>query len=65
MKITKVLLEFAAAAALAFVVAALVSWLWNLSAHGKGTVDWGTAVRMSIILGCVATWAIARGSKNS
>jgi hypothetical protein len=65
MKIAKVLLEFAAAAALAFVVTALVSWLWNLSAHGAGTVDWGTAVRMSIILGCIATWTIARGNKKA
>ncbi len=65
MKFVKVLREFAAAAALAFVVTALVSWLWNLSDHGTGTVDWGTAVRMSIILGSIATWAITRGSKKA
>ncbi|HUU19316.1 MAG TPA: hypothetical protein VMW72_19350 [Sedimentisphaerales bacterium] len=49
---------------MAFVVSAIVSLLWNLIAHGSMMVDWGSSLRMGIILGIIAPWIIARGSKS-
>ncbi len=57
--------EFVAIFALAFVVTAAVSFLWSLTAHGAGAVDWGSAVRFGIILGTVLTWMKARDTGNS
>jgi hypothetical protein len=42
--------------ALTFVVAAVVSYLYALVAHGTGTVEWGTPLRLGIILGIILTW---------
>lgn len=52
--------EFALFFALTFVVTAAVSFLWSLVAHGSGIVDWGSAVRLGIILGVVLAWRHAR-----
>ena len=34
-----------------FVVAAIVTYFWNLIAHGQGVVDWETSFRLAIIIG--------------
>ncbi len=36
---------------LVFVAAAVVSFLYSLIVHGSGQVDWGSAIRLGIILG--------------
>lgn len=47
------LLDILKTAVVTFVVAAAVTGLYSLAAHGAGTVDWGTAVRLAVILGIV------------
>lgn len=44
---------FAVVAPITFVVAAVVSVLYSFIAHGTGVVDWGSAVRLAIILGII------------
>jgi hypothetical protein len=36
-----------------FVVAAAVTYMYSLIAHGTGAIDWDTAFRLAIILGIV------------
>jgi len=64
MKVGKIIIEFVVAFILAFVVSAIVSLLWNLIAHGSTVVDWGSSVRLGIILGIIAPWIIAQGGKK-
>jgi hypothetical protein len=47
------LLDVAMTMPLTFVVAAVVTYLYNLIAHGSGSVDWETAFLLAIILGIV------------
>ena len=42
---------------LVFAVAAAVSFLYGLIVHGSGQVDWGSAVRLGIILGIALPFA--------
>ena len=53
MKIKSFLRSFVIIFAICFVVAAAVSYLYSLIAHGVGTVDWEVAFRMGLILGIV------------
>ena len=41
-------------APITFVVAAVVSFIYNLIAHGNGIVDWGHSIRLAIVLGITA-----------
>jgi len=45
-------------------VAAVVTYLWELIFHGSGQVDWATAFRLAIILGVVLPWVKARTRKQ-
>ena len=56
----RVVLDSLAVFALTFVVAAVVSYLYALVAHGAGMVDWGPAVRLGITLGIVLSWIGSR-----
>ncbi len=47
------LFDAAATMAVTFAVAVVVTWAYNLLAHGSGTVDWETAFRLAVILGIV------------
>ncbi len=49
---------------LAFAVTVIVSLLWNLIFEGSAAPDWGTALRMAIILGVVLTWIKVREEKQ-
>ena len=53
MSIKRALIGFVTTFALILVVAAIVSYLYSLIAHGAGTIDWGTSFRLAIILGIV------------
>ena len=64
MKIKNLLIGFAITFAVTIVVAAIVTYLWNLIAHGQGTVDWETAFRFAIILGIALPVAKAMTSKE-
>ena len=51
MNIKKLLIGFVTTFAVTLVVAAIVTYLWNLIAHGQSAVDWETSFRLAIILG--------------
>lgn len=48
----------------ALVIAALVTYLWNLLGHGQSAVDWETSIRLAIILGIILAWTKSRGAKE-
>ena len=50
---SQLLLDVAITIPITFVVAAAVTYLYSLIAHGTGVVDWETAFRLAIILGIV------------
>jgi len=56
MHIKQVIVNFFIVSALTFVVASAVSFLYSLVLHGNGVADWGSAIRLAIILGFVITW---------
>ena len=58
--LTEMLITFIAA----FVVAALVTFLWNSLRHGTAVVDWDTVFTLSIIFTVVVPLANALKQKN-
>jgi hypothetical protein len=64
MKIKNLLIGFATTFAVTLVVAAIVTYLWNLIAHGQSAVDWETSFRFAIILGIALPVARAMTSKE-
>ena len=64
MKIKRFLIDFAVVFAVTLVVAAIVTYLWNLIAHGQSAVDWETSFRFAIILGIALPVARAMTSKG-
>lgn len=57
MNIQSFLRSFVVIFVLVFAVAAAVSFLYGLVVHGSGQVDWGSAVRLGIILGIALPFA--------
>ena len=55
MNIKKISIYFLWLFVLIFVVSAIVTLLYSFIAHGKGIIDWGTTVRLSVILSIVLT----------
>jgi hypothetical protein len=53
MNVKRLLTHIGVTFVLVFVVAAVVSWLWSLVAHGSGAVDWESTFRLAVILGLV------------
>jgi len=51
MNIKKLLISFVTIFTVTLVVAAIVTYLWNLIRHGQGAFDWETSFRLAIILG--------------
>ncbi|HTP13323.1 MAG TPA: hypothetical protein VMM37_06815 [Bacteroidota bacterium] len=45
--------DFLANFSLTIVVAAVVTFLWSLIAHGSGTIDWEISVVMAVVMSCV------------
>ena len=64
MKIKSFLIGFVTTFAVTLVVAAIVTYLWNLIAHGQSAVDWETSFRFVIILGIALPVARAMTSKG-
>lgn len=54
------LLDMAITITVTFVVAAVVTYLYSVIAHGAGTVNWDTAFHLAIILGIVMPLTRAR-----
>ena len=53
MKIKEFLISFIIMFAITFVVVTIVTYLWNLIAHGAGAFDWETSFRFAIIFGII------------
>ena len=64
MRVKRFLIDFALVFAVTFVVAAIVTYLWNLIAHGQSAVDWETSFRFAIILGIALPVARIMTSKG-
>jgi hypothetical protein len=52
-------------ASVTFVVAAVVTYLYNYLVHGNGIINWETAVDMAIILGIILPLSQTRSDKSS
>jgi hypothetical protein len=52
-----VIVSFLTFFVLTFITASIVGLLYNLIAHGSSVVDWGTSIRLAIILGVVHAWS--------
>jgi hypothetical protein len=60
MNAKKFLLDVAVTVPVTFVVAAAVTYLYNLMAYGSGAVNWETAFDLAITLGIVLPLTRAR-----
>lgn len=56
----QVLLDIAITVPITFVVAAAVTYLYSLIAHGAGVIDWGTALYLALIVGFIVPLAQSR-----
>lgn len=56
MNIKRLLAEFVIAFAVALVVCAIVTGLWNLIAHRTYAADWATSFRLAVIFGIILPW---------
>jgi len=64
MNIKKLVVEFGTVFAVALVMVALVTFLWNLIGHGESSVDWESSFRFAIIFGIILTWGKSREIKE-
>ncbi len=65
MNIRKLVVEFVTVFAIALVVTAIVTFLWNLIGHGVRSVDWENSFRFAIIFGIIMTWIKSRETKEN
>lgn len=64
MNIKKLGVEFGTVFAVALVITAIVTFLWNLIGHATSAVDWETSFRFAIIFSIVLTWVKSRETKE-
>jgi hypothetical protein len=64
LNIRKLVVEFVTVFAVVLVIAAIVTFLWNIVGHGASTIDWETSFRFAIILGIILPWAKSREAKE-
>jgi hypothetical protein len=60
MSITHLIREFAITGAVALAVSAFVAYMYALTVHGAGLIDWETSVRLALTLGIVIPLAHRR-----
>ncbi len=60
MNIKKLIVEFFTVFAIALVIAALVTLLWNVIMHAESKIDWEISFLFAILLGVLQTWVRAR-----
>lgn len=63
MKIKRFLIEFILILAIAFPVAAAVSFLYSLIVHGNGNFAWGNSIRTGLILAVILPLSKLVGKK--
>jgi uncharacterized membrane protein len=64
MNIKKLAVEFITVFAVALVITAIVTFLWNFIGHGESTIDWETSFRFAIMFGIILTWEKSRERKE-
>ncbi len=64
MNIKKLVVEFVTVLAVVLVIAAILTFLWNIIGHGASTIDWETSFRLAIIFGIILTWVKSREIKE-
>lgn len=64
MNIKKFIVDFATVFAVSLIITVIVTWLWNLIAHGTSTIDWETSFRFAILFGIIFPLMEARRSKE-
>lgn len=64
MNIKELFIGFVTVFVVTLVVAAIVSYLWSLIAHGVGAFDWETSFRFAVIFGIIFSWMDARERKK-
>ena len=64
MNIKKLVDELVNVFAIALVVTAIVTFLWNIIGHRAGAVDWETSFRFAIIFGIILTWVKSRETEE-
>ena len=64
MNVKKALVDFVTVFAVTLIVCIIVSFLWNLIAHGASTIDWESSVRFAILFGIIVPWIEIRRSKE-
>ena len=64
MNVRRLLVDVFTVFAVALIVSATVTLLWNLIVHGTSTVDWETSFRFAILLGIIVPWITSRRSKE-
>jgi hypothetical protein len=63
MKAKSYLLDMTITISVTFVVAAVVTFLYNLLVHGSGVVEWETAFHLAFIIGIVLPLTRARNTE--
>lgn len=53
MKLKEFLLDFSVTLLVSFAVSVIVTFLYNLIVHNESIPDWGTSVRLSVILSII------------
>lgn len=59
MKIKELLLDIAVVFAIVLVVSVIVTYLWNLVAHGSGSVDWDISLVFAFSIGIALPLSLA------
>ncbi|HBY18383.1 MAG: hypothetical protein XD77_1483 [Marinimicrobia bacterium 46_47] len=60
----KILTFFAGIFTVTFVVSVIVTFFYSWIAHGTAMAEWGTSLRLAVILGIVMTWVHVRDIKT-
>ena len=55
MRAARVFTLFVVVFAAALVASAIVTFLWGLTVHGEGAIDWEASVRLALVLGIVCS----------
>jgi ABC-type spermidine/putrescine transport system permease subunit II len=56
MNIKRIVVGSLAAFAATLLTCAVVTLMWNLALHRRGTIDWSTSFRFAIVLGILLPW---------
>jgi len=65
MKVKEFLVNFVIVFAVVLVAAVIVTYLWNLTVHGSGAVDWNISLVFALSMGIAlpVSWALRTKEK--